>query len=85
LGFEEAADSVEGAGFAEDDHAFEEWWEQSAAGEDRAEEHEVFFDGPLFFFAEFFEGGLEGFVGPVGSFEDGELGILCRVESGFVG
>lgn len=51
LGFEEAADAVEGAGFAEDDHAFEQRWGHGAAGDDGSEEHEVFFDGPGFFFA----------------------------------
>ena len=51
LRIEEAADAVEGAGFAEDDHAFEERWGHCAAGDDGAEEHEVFFDGPLLFFA----------------------------------
>ena len=51
LGFEEAAEAVEGAGFAEDDHAFEEWGGHGAAAENGAEEHEVFFDGPGFFFA----------------------------------
>jgi hypothetical protein len=73
LGFEEAADAVEGAGFAEDDQAFEQRGGHGAAGDDGAEEHEVFFDGPLLFFAQFFEGGFEGFGGPVGGFEDGEL------------
>ena len=51
MGFEEAADSVEGAGFAEDYHAFEEWGGHCAAGDDGAEKHEVFFDGPLLLFA----------------------------------
>ena len=47
LGVEEAADAVEGAGFAEDDHAFEQRRRHGAAGDDGSEEHEVFFDGPL--------------------------------------
>ena len=51
LCFEEAAGAVEAAGFAEDDHAFEEWWGHGAASDDGSEEHEVFFDGPGFFFA----------------------------------
>ena len=36
LGFEEAAEAVEGAGFAEYDHAFEERWGHGAAGDDGA-------------------------------------------------
>ena len=51
LGFEEAADAVERAGFAEDDQTFEERWGHGAAGEDGAEEHEVLLDRPGFFFA----------------------------------
>ena len=51
LDVEEAAEAVEGAGFAEDDHALEERWGHGAAGDDGSEEHEVFFDGPGFFFA----------------------------------
>src|ERR1700679_4123949 len=55
LGFEEAAEAVEGAGFAEDYQAFGERGAGEASGQDRAQEHEVFFDGPLFSFAEGFE------------------------------
>jgi hypothetical protein len=51
LGVEEAAEAVEAAGFAEDDHAFEEGRGHGASGDDGAEEHEVFFDGPLLLFA----------------------------------
>ena len=72
LSVEEAADSVEGAGFAEDYKAFEEWGGLRAAGEDGAEEHEVFFDAPLFCGAGFADCGIEGVVSPVGGFERGE-------------
>ena len=51
LSVEEAADAVEGAGFAEDDHALEERGRHGAARDDGAEKHEVFFDRPLSFFA----------------------------------
>ena len=53
---DEAAYAVEGAGFTEDDEAFEQRWAGGLAGEDGAEQHEVFFHGPLFGFAEGFEG-----------------------------
>jgi hypothetical protein len=51
LRVEEAADAVERAGFAEDDHALEQRRGHGAASDDGSEEHEVFFDGPLLFFA----------------------------------
>lgn len=44
LGVEEAAHAVERTGFAEDDEAFEQRWRHGATGDDRSEQHEVFFD-----------------------------------------
>ena len=73
LGFEEAADAVEGAGFAEDYQALGERRAGGAAGEDGAQEHEVFFDAPLLGFAEGFERGLDGGGVPGGGFERDEL------------
>ncbi len=69
---QEAADAVERAGFAEDNHAFEERWAGGAAGKDRAAEHEVFFDRPLFCGACGTEGGVKSFYGPVAGLEGGE-------------
>ena len=72
LGFEEAAEAVEGAGLAEDDHGFEEWGGCGFAGEDGAQEGEVFLDRPLLFDAELLERGLEFGDGEGGGFEHGE-------------
>ena len=51
LHFEEAADSIQRAGFAKDDHAFEERRGHGASGDDGSEQHEVFLDRPLLLFA----------------------------------
>jgi len=85
LGVEEAAEAVEGAGLAEYDEGFEQGWGGGLAGEDGAQEHDVVLDGPVLFGAEFFERGVEVFLGERGGFEEGELlggeceGLLQRV------
>ena len=63
LEVEEAADAVERARFAKDDQAFEQRRRGGAAGEDGAQQHEVFLDGPLLLFAEFLGARVRGLRG----------------------
>ena len=73
LRFEEAADAIKRAGFAEDDHAFQQRGRHSAASDDGSQQHKVLFHRPALFFAQLFKRRFHGFVGPVRGLKHGKL------------
>src|SRR5580704_4998368 len=73
LGLEEASHAIEAAGLAEDNHAFEQRRRHGAAGDDGAEEHEVFFDRPCFFLAQLLKGRFKRRRRPLCRFKHGKL------------